>query len=96
MHKRRQHDEPGPRRGSAKPRRWAKIRQHKWANIHGHSHAGEDANRLEVLESMTRHTVEQVELARDLDASEGECTEHKASRQRWHFVECQQNAADGE
>jgi hypothetical protein len=45
---------------------------------------------------MTRHTVEQVELARDLDASEGECTEHKASRQRWHFVECQQNAADGE
>ena len=49
-----------------------------------------------MLERMARHVVEQIELAGDLDASEGECTEHKASRERRHSVEGEQHAAGGE
>jgi hypothetical protein len=43
--------------------------------------AGEDADKLEVLESVARDTVEPVGLARDLDAREGEDTDYKADRQ---------------
>jgi hypothetical protein len=56
--------------------------------------AGEDADRLEVLERMTRHVVEQIELARDFDAREGKGTECKAPRQRRHCIKGKQHAAD--
>jgi hypothetical protein len=56
--------------------------------------ADEDADRLKVLERMTRHVVEQIELARDFDAREGKGAECQASRQRRHFIEGKQHAAD--
>jgi hypothetical protein len=47
-----------------------------------------------MLESVTRHVVEQIELARDFDACEGEGAEYEAARQRPHLVEGKQDAAD--
>ena len=58
--------------------------------------AGEDPHRLEMPQRRARDVVEQIELAGDLDAGEGERAEHQPAASAGSLVDRQQLAADGQ